>query len=52
MLLIVSNENLRKELIEKGKEQRVKYNWDQTAEGLWSSVETIIEKKAESEEEL
>jgi glycosyltransferase involved in cell wall biosynthesis len=52
MLFVVRDENLRKELIKRGKEQRDKYNWDQTAKGLWKSVETIVKKaKAEAEAE-
>lgn len=49
MLIIVRDNNLRKDLIEKGKEQQKKYNWDQTAEGLWKSVETILDMKVKEE---
>ncbi len=42
MLTIVRDENLRKDLIEKGKERRKKYNWDQTANGLWTDIEKIF----------
>ncbi len=49
MLIIVRDDNLRKELIEKGKERQKKYNWDQTAEGLWNSVETVLEMKVKEE---
>ncbi|KPK85090.1 MAG: glycosyltransferase [Bacteroides sp. SM23_62_1] len=42
MLEIVKNDNLRKELIEKGKIQRQKYSWDKTAGGLWQNVERIM----------
>lgn len=41
---ISSNENLRKELIEKGRERRKLYSWDHTAEKLWEAInKTIIE---------
>ena len=42
MLNIIKNDNLRKELIEKGKIQRQKYSWDKTADGLWQNVERIL----------
>jgi len=45
MLAIVKNENLRNELIEKGKIQRQRYSWDKTADGLWQNIERILIKK-------
>jgi len=42
MFSIATNEGLRKELVEKGKIQRQKYNWDKTADGLWQNVERLL----------
>ncbi len=39
---IALNEQLRKVLIEKGRERRMLFNWDKTAEGLWNSMEKIL----------
>jgi len=38
MTQLATNENLRQELIQKGREQRTKFSWDQTAERLWDCV--------------
>ncbi len=48
MLSVVRNEDLRNELIERGKIQRQKYNWDKTADGLWQNIEKILEKKGKA----
>lgn len=48
MLFIVRNENLRNELIEEGKIQRQRYNWDKTADGLWQNIEKILDNKAKA----
>ena len=42
MTKIASNENLRKDLIEKGKERRKFFSWDKTAENLWKSIEKTL----------
>ena len=42
MLVIAKNEDLRKRLVEKGKLQRQKYNWNKTANGLWQNIERIM----------
>ena len=42
MYTISTNDNLRKSLIEKGKLQRTKFSWQQSAERLWSCIETAI----------
>jgi glycosyltransferase involved in cell wall biosynthesis len=39
MMLIYKDENLRRELIEKEKEQVNKYLWDNSADLLWKSIE-------------
>jgi len=38
MMLIYKNENLRKELIEKGTMIAAQYSWDRTAEMLWRAI--------------
>lgn len=38
MMLLYKNENLRKELIEKGRRVAKQYNWDKTADLLWQSI--------------
>ena len=45
MLNIYANEKLRNQLVEKGKIQRQKFSWDQTAENLWQSIEKVIHEK-------
>ncbi|MBR3829983.1 MAG: glycosyltransferase family 4 protein [Muribaculaceae bacterium] len=42
---IANNENLRKELVKKGKIQRNNFSWDLTAEKLWDSMIKTIEQK-------
>jgi len=42
---ISSNENLREELIEKGKIQRQKFSWQKTAEKLWDNIQQIIDNQ-------
>ena len=41
MMMIFKDEELRKELIEKGNEQVKKYSWDKSASAMWN----VIEKK-------
>jgi len=38
MMLIYKDENLRKQLIEKGKIVVARYSWEQTGELLWQSI--------------
>lgn len=42
---LVDNENLRKELIKKGREQIKKFNWEKSAEETLAILEEIAEKK-------
>lgn len=42
MLKLSMDENLRQELIEKGKVQREKFSWDKTAEKFWNSIEKTL----------
>lgn len=39
MLKIYKDENLRKELITKGKRRRENFSWDKTADALWKCIE-------------
>jgi len=43
MLKISEDEDLRKSLIEKGFNQKKKFNWDQTTRLLWMSVERVLQ---------
>lgn len=43
MVRVASDENLRKELIEKGFIQKNKFSWDETARLLWMSVEKALQ---------
>jgi glycosyltransferase involved in cell wall biosynthesis len=38
MMLLYKDENLGKQLVEKGKERVKEYNWDKTADLLWKSI--------------
>ncbi len=42
MLQISINENLRKQLIEKGRERRKTFSWQKTSERLWNSIENAM----------
>lgn len=42
MARIYKDESLRNELIEKGRERVKQFNWDNTAEGLWQSIERTV----------
>ena len=44
MLTIARDENLRKDLIEKGRIRRENFNWDNTAQGVWKCIEKMINK--------
>jgi glycosyltransferase involved in cell wall biosynthesis len=41
MLKISSDEKLREELIARGKLQRLKFSWDNTAKTVWNSIEKV-----------
>ncbi|HEX8331790.1 MAG TPA: glycosyltransferase family 1 protein [Segetibacter sp.] len=41
---IFKDETLRSQLIEKGKIQAAKYNWDKTAELMWEAIEQAVTK--------
>ncbi len=43
MMLLFKNETTRNELIEKGKQQAEKYNWDTTAELTWKAMKEEFE---------
>lgn len=36
------DENLRNDLIQRGKMQRLKYSWDRTAKLLWNTIEKVL----------
>jgi glycosyltransferase involved in cell wall biosynthesis len=38
MMLLYKDENLRKQLIEKGRQTARQYSWDKTADLLWASI--------------
>ena len=38
MIRIIENDNLRIDMIEKGKKQKDKFSWDKTAEIVWESI--------------
>ncbi|MFC2096491.1 glycosyltransferase family 4 protein [Bacteroidota bacterium] len=42
MTKIYNNQNLRNQLIEKGKIQRSKFSWDKTADKFWESIEKVL----------
>ena len=43
MLQLVSDDNLRKSLVEKGHIQKEKFSWDETARLLWLSIERALQ---------
>lgn len=43
MTRIASDEKLRKDLIDKGKQQRLKFTWQKSADRLWKSMEKVFE---------
>ncbi|MCF8226433.1 MAG: glycosyltransferase family 4 protein [Bacteroidales bacterium] len=47
MIRIVKEEGLRDNLIEKGKERRGLYSWDNTASELWKTIEKVLSGHAE-----
>jgi glycosyltransferase involved in cell wall biosynthesis len=44
MRSIADDEPLRKRLILAGRERALRYTWDRTAEGLWASIERVLDK--------
>ena len=42
MVQLYKEEGLASKLIERGKEQRLKFKWDRTAERMWSSIEKVL----------
>jgi len=46
MIRIVREEGLRDELIERGRNRRVLFSWDHTAEKLWDSVQQVLDSHA------
>jgi glycosyltransferase involved in cell wall biosynthesis len=42
MMQLFKDENLRKELIKKGKIQAEKFNWDITSDLIWKNIQEII----------
>jgi len=43
MLRILTEDGLAKDLVEKGKLQREKFKWENTAEKLWNSIMKVVE---------
>jgi glycosyltransferase involved in cell wall biosynthesis len=46
MIRIVKEKGLRQDLIDRGKERSEIFNWDQTADGLWHSIQLVLEAHA------
>lgn len=46
MIRLVREEGLRESLIEKGRERRTSFTWDNTARGLWETVEKVLLENA------
>lgn len=44
---ITFDENLREELIEKGKKRRLEFSWQKTADNLWSSIQKTLNQTPE-----
>lgn len=42
MISIYENEALRNQLITKGRERKLNFNWDNTASSLWTSIEKTV----------
>ena len=45
MMRIYKDENLRNELIQKGKQVATRYNWDKSAEMLWQTIIKAVDTK-------
>jgi glycosyltransferase involved in cell wall biosynthesis len=39
---LAGDENLRNELVARGRSQRTKFSWDKSAEGLWQEIEEVL----------
>jgi len=46
MIRIVKEKGLRQRLVEKGRERRMLFSWEHTAERLWESIEQVLEGDA------
>jgi len=46
MVRIVKEKGLREELIQRGKERRKLYSWDNTAEELWKTMQRVLNEHA------
>ena len=46
MYEVVSDKNLKQELIKSGLEQLKKFNWDQSAQDYWKIFQTVIQKSS------
>lgn len=46
MVRIVKEKGLRESLIEKGRERRTMFSWDNTASGLWASIQKVLDENA------
>lgn len=44
MQSLTSDEKLRSDLVENGRRQREKYNWNRTANALWESIEKVLNR--------
>jgi len=49
MVKLASDHLFRSQLIEKGREQRQKFNWDISAQKLWTCIEKALNNKLLSE---
>jgi len=42
MIRLVREEGLREQLVEKGRQRRKRYSWDNTANELWKTIEKVL----------
>ncbi len=42
MIRIVREDGLREQLVEKGRQRRKRYSWDNTADQLWQTIEKVL----------
>lgn len=42
MIRLVREEGLREQLVEKGRQRRKRYSWDNTADQLWKTIEIVL----------
>ena len=45
MILLYKDENKRIELINKGRQRKLDFSWDKTANALWESIEKTVNNK-------